>query len=61
LFYHVQAHLRQDPNDKDLYHYTEFDIFDMKGYIPARLLNMILASETEKEFKKFYDFISFKK
>ena len=39
--------------DGDL-HYTEISNFDMKGYMPARLMNMLISSETEKEFDTMY-------
>lgn len=35
-------------------HYTEISNFDMKGYMPARLMNMLISSETEKEFATMY-------
>ena len=35
-------------------YYTEISNFDMKGYMPAKLMNMILAAEVEKEFITMY-------
>ena len=35
-------------------HYTEISNFDLKGYMPAKLMNMVIASETEKEFATMY-------
>ena len=34
--------------------YTELSKFDMKGHLPARLLNMVIASEAQKGVKEMY-------
>ena len=38
----------------DVMTYTEISNFDMKGYMPAKLMNMVLSAETEKEFCTLY-------
>ena len=35
--------------------YTEISNFDLKGYLPASLMNMIMSSEVEKEFRALYN------
>lgn len=37
--------IRPSPTDPEVTLYTEFDNLDMKGYFPARLMNMALASQ----------------
>lgn len=43
---------KESPNDT--VDYCEMSIYDMKGYVPARLLNMVMASESLKEFKNMH-------
>jgi hypothetical protein len=38
----------------DTLDYTELSVFNMGGYMPARLLNMVIASETAKDFGNMY-------
>jgi hypothetical protein len=38
----------------DTIDYTELSYFNMNGYFPARLMNMIIASETKREFGRMY-------
>lgn len=42
---------------EDIIDYTEFSYFNMKGYFPARLMNMVIASETQKEFGNMYKYL----
>ena len=42
----------ESPNDT--IDYCEIATFDLKGYIPGRLMNMVMASEGIKEFKSMY-------
>lgn len=48
------AYIRPSPTDPEVTLYTEIDNLDMKGHFPARLMNMALASEAQKEFKTMY-------
>jgi hypothetical protein len=56
MFQQVTSVVKPDPNDPTQTLYTEIDSFDMKGSIPAKLMNLVLASETAKEFKKLYKY-----
>jgi hypothetical protein len=40
------------PNDT--VDYTEFTQFNMNGYFPDRLMNLIVAAETRREFSSMY-------
>ena len=53
----MNAWARPNPNDPTLTDYTEIDTIDMGGYIPVSLLNMTIAAESLKEFKKMYETI----
>ena len=50
----ICAYWHVDKEDPTLTRYTEIDTFDLKGYMPAKLLNMTIASETAKEFAVLY-------
>jgi hypothetical protein len=41
----------------DTIDYTELSYFNMNGYFPARLMNMVIASETKKEFGNMYKYL----
>ena len=45
---------KNEESPDDTVDYVECSTFDMKGYIPARLLNMVIANEGSKEFKVMY-------
>ena len=49
--------VREDPENPEYSLYTEIDHLDMKGNFPARLMNMVIASESKKEFCLLYDHI----
>ena len=49
--------MRPNKDYPNAYDYTEFDCVDLKGYFPARLMNMVMASTVKGEFAKLYDFI----
>ena len=55
MYQTVSGWIRPDPNDSQIIHYTELDNFDMKGNFPARLMNMMIASESKKEFGNLYN------
>lgn len=41
----------------DTVDYTEITYFNLNGYFPARLMNMIIAGETKKEFDNMYKYL----
>ena len=47
MFNHAICFLKQEGNDVTM---TDFEYFNLRGYLPASLLNMTIASETSKEF-----------
>ena len=54
MYQSVSAWYHEDPNDSNIGYYCELDSFDMKGNFPARLMNMMIAAETKKEFGTMY-------
>lgn len=54
MFTYVSYFLKQDGDDVVM---TDFEHFDMKGYMPASLLNMTFAAETAKEFTNMMKYI----
>ena len=42
---------------EDTIDYTEVSYFNLNGYFPARLMNMVIASETKKEFSNMYKYL----
>ena len=38
----------------DYLHITEFTQMDLKGYVPAKLMNMVLASMAKAQIPDFY-------
>ena len=54
MFQHTASFIRPDPTDPSLHIYTELFVLDMKGSVPALLVNMTLASESAKEIKNLY-------
>ena len=57
MYMHVSGMMRERKDEPNTFDYTEFDVLDMGGYIPARLMNMVMASSIKSEFRKFYDTI----
>jgi hypothetical protein len=58
MYQQISGHMRLIPGvEPPTYDYTEFDVIDMGGYIPTRLMNMVMASTIKSEFRKFYDVI----
>ena len=53
----ISALISKSEEIENAYNYTELDHFDMKGYFPARLMNMIIASSVKTEFAKCYNHI----
>lgn len=52
------SHLVQKSTEiEGAYNYTEFEDIDMKGYFPARLMNMIGASTIKTNLGKCYNHI----
>ena len=41
----------------DTIDYCEITYFNMNGYFPARLMNMVIAGETKKEFGNMYKYL----
>ena len=41
----------------DTIDYTELTHFNMNGYFPARLMNMVIAAETKKEYGNMYKYL----
>ena len=55
MFIYTRGYVRPSKESpSDTLDYTEMTVMNMGGYMPARLLNMVLASEAEKEFRKMY-------
>lgn len=54
---HTLAYYKVADGDDGVLHYTEISTFDLKGYLPAKLLNMILSAEVEKEFRTLYNYM----
>lgn len=55
LFFFARLGMKQVGNDLI---YTEYALMNLGGYMPARLLNMTLATENIKNFKgmkKYFD------
>ena len=50
MFIHTRGYVRPSKTIEGALDYTELSVFNMGGYMPARLLNMVIASETQKEF-----------
>ena len=46
MFVHARGFVRPSKTVEGALDYTEFSVFNMGGYMPARLLNMVLAAET---------------
>lgn len=42
---------------EDTIDYTEVSYFNLNGYFPARLMNMVIAGETQKEFQSMYTYL----
>ena len=54
MFNHVNAYFKQEGDHVSM---IDFEYANMKGYLPASLLNMAIASETAKEFKNMMKYI----
>ena len=50
----ISAWARPHPTDPSITLYTELDLLDMKGNVPASLMNMFISSEVGKEFESMY-------
>jgi hypothetical protein len=47
MFVYTRGYVRPNKEDpENVLDYTELSVFNMGGYMPARLLNMVVASET---------------
>ncbi len=57
MYQSITGYQRPHPTIPKCLLYTEIDMMDMKGYLPARLLNMVMASAGKAEFEKVYKFI----
>lgn len=59
MFMYTRGFIRPNKESPaDIFDYTEFTVFNMGGYMPARLLNMVVASETQKEFGNMYKYLT---
>ena len=56
MFVYTRGFIRPG-KEAGTHEYTEFTVMNMGGYIPARLLNMVIASETQKEFANMVKFV----
>lgn len=56
-FLFVRAFIRDSKEVENALDFTEITCFNMKGYFPGRLLNMIIASETQREFGNMYKYL----
>jgi hypothetical protein len=48
----ITCKLRQDPEKPDDLLLTEYSNFDMKGYFPSRIMNMVIGSIVPKMQKE---------
>ena len=46
MFVYTRGYVRPNKTGLGGHDYTELTVMNMGGYIPARLLNMVIASET---------------
>ena len=46
LFLYTRGWIRPSKTEEGSFDYTELSVFNMGGYMPARLLNMVVDSET---------------
>ena len=46
MFVYTRGYVRPSKDQPNTHDYTELTVMNMGGYIPARLLNMVIASET---------------
>jgi hypothetical protein len=54
MFHFLQGESYHDKDDPTILHYRETSYADMKGYVPTSLLNMVVASQSSKEYKNMY-------
>ena len=55
----LRALIRKNPESpEDTVDFTEINCFNMKGYMPGRLLNMVIASEASKEMTNMYKYLA---
>ena len=57
IFAKIDAFIRRHPSLPNTSIYTCFSLYDMKGYMPAMLLNMVIASEAKKEIEVMYNLL----
>lgn len=50
MFVYTRGFVRPSKSAPGAFDYTELSVFNMGGYMPARLLNMVVASESSREF-----------
>mmetsp|Transcript_8411 Transcript_8411/g.14079 ORF Transcript_8411/g.14079 Transcript_8411/m.14079 type:complete len:182 (-) Transcript_8411:33-578(-) len=60
MFQEFYTFVRPSKEDPNITLYTEITYYDMKGSMPAFLLNMTMAEEAVKETRKMYDHMKLK-
>jgi len=59
MFLFIRSYIRPNKDSPaDTIDYTEITHFNMKGYFPARLMNMVIASEAQKEITNTHKYLS---
>ena len=51
MFIYTRGWVRPSKSQQGAFDYTELSVFNMGGYMPAKLLNMVVASEASREFQ----------
>ena len=54
MYNHILTYLKQEGDNVTM---LDFEYLNLKGYLPASLMNMAIASETAKEFKNMMNYI----
>ena len=50
----LQGEYSYDKEDPSILYYRDISYSDVKGYVPTSLLNMVVRSQFQKEFKNMY-------
>lgn len=57
MFLFTRGLIKENKDHPDTIDYTELSYFNLNGYFPARMMNMVIASETKKEFGNMYKYL----
>jgi hypothetical protein len=57
MFHFTRGLVTINKEHPDTIDYTEIMYMNLNGYFPARLMNMVIASETQKEFGTMYKYL----